>query len=218
MADKKSEAGKRGGKSQSKKPVKKAPAKKKAVTKAKRPRPTTTKLNPVADTTNWRRQLMVSRLKFDDEQKEIYLRELAEHGRKGDASKAAGVSLQCTRNHIKNDPDFAEAALQAEEQYRDKIVGHAGKLLYEGIEVKRYNKDGDLIEERRDYPIRLIELELKRVEPGYRDKQTIDVNSGGGVLVAPADMTPAEWIAQQEALNAQRTAAEAGHAPPAEDE
>lgn len=161
-----------------------------------------------ADQTNWRTKLQQSRIKFDDDQKETYLLKYAEHGLKGRAAKEAGVCLQTVNNHIDNDPDFAAAVEAAQAEYRDKVVDHSTDLALNGIEVKKYNKDGDLIEERRDYPIRLIELELKRVEPGYRDKQTIDLNHGGGVMVAPPDMSPEDWIKQQEEKNASKTAPE----------
>ena len=155
-----------------------------------------------ADQTNWRKQLQKSRIKFDDDQKDVYLKALAGHGLKGRAAKEAGVCPQTVGDHLANDPDFAAQYAAAVDEYRAKFVDHATSLAYDGIEVKKYNKDGDLIEERRDYPVRLIELELKRIEPGYRDKQTIDLNAtGGGVLVAPADMTPEEWIKRQDEKN-----------------
>ena len=173
---------------------------------AKKPRASTAaKPNPVVDQSGWRHQLMTKKIKFDDEQKRIYLEALAEHGLKGRAAEAAGVSMECVRRHTENDPQFAEALGLAMEEYRDKIVDHHRRLVLDGIEVRKYNKDGDLIEERRDYPIRLIELELKRVDPAYRDKQTIDLNAtAGGVLVAPAGVSPEEWIKREQEKNNSR--------------
>lgn len=187
-----------------------AAKKKKPVAKGKRrkgtPPSSTGKVqNVVADQSTWRKKLQQSRLKFDDPQKDIYLTALADHGMKGRAAAAAGVSMQTVNDHAENDPDFAVGRDQALEAYRDKFVDHATNLAYDGILVKKYNKEGALIEERKDYPIRLIELELKRVEPGYRDKQTIDLNTtGGGVLVAPAGKTPAQWI--EDAAESNKTA------------
>ncbi len=178
----------------------------------KRPRPSTTGVMGPADQSNWRTKLQASRIKFDDRQKEVYLQEIAEHSQKRRAAAKAGVCPQTVLNHLENDPEFASAMQSALDEYRDKFVDHAVNLAYEGIEVKKYNKDGDLIEERRDYPIRLIELELKRVEPGFREKQQIDLNHGGGVMVAPAEMSPEEWIRQQEEKNASRTMPEGAEA------
>jgi len=182
----------------------KLPAPKKRKTKKNgEPHPTTTgKPNPIADQTNWRNKLQQSRLKFDDGQKKVYCEALAEHGLKGRAAETAGVCRQLVANHLENDPDFLDAVSEAVDRYRDKRVEKAMELAFDGIEVKKYNKDGDLIETRRDHPIRLIEMELKRVEPGYREKQTVDMNFTGGVLVAPAEMTPEDWIAAEQANNA----------------
>lgn len=169
------------------------------------PHPSTTgKSNPVANQTNWRDKLEATRIKFDDEQKIVYANALAGHGLKGRSAQTAGVCMQTVRKHLENDPDFAELVEEALETYRDKFVDHLTTLAYDGVLVKKYNKEGELIEERIDYPIRLIELEAKRVEPGYRDKQQIDINTGNtGVLLAPADKTPEQWV--REALEENKT-------------
>lgn len=159
--------------------------------------------NVKADQTTWRVKLQQSRLKFDDEQKALYLTELAQHGLKGRAAQAAGVCPNTVNMHADNDEDFSEARTLAIEEYRDKVVDHVGTLVLEGIEVRKYDKEGNLIEERRDFPIPLITLEARRVEPGYRDKQTIDLNTtgAGGVLLAPAGRSPEEAIKEGEAAN-----------------
>ncbi len=163
------------------------------------------KVHPIADQTNWRKKLQTSRIKFDDEAKEIFLAAFAEHGRKFDAAMAAGVGTLTVSNHCKNDPDFAQAYDEAKAEYRDKFVSKViGQLAYEGVLIER--KIGkNVIETKRDYPIRLIELELKRVDPTYRDKQEVNISGGGGVLVVPAAMTPAEWVADQAKKNEART-------------
>jgi hypothetical protein len=177
-------------------------------TETKKPRATPVGLGSaelvVADQTNWRRNLIASRIKFDDPSKAIYLAAIAEHGRKGDAAKAAGVSLQTVNNHLENDPDFLAAFEAARISYRDKVVSHAANLALEGIPRKRLDKEGNTIEEWREYPVRLVELELKFVEPEYREKQVLDVNAAGGVLVAPATVTPTEWAAAQAKANAEK--------------
>lgn len=157
-----------------------------------------------ADQSNWRTRLQQARIKFDDDQKEIFLDHYAENGRKCDAATAAGVSLRTVNNHIENDPDFEEGFDAARAAFTDKVVNHHHKLVFEGEIHKKFNKDGELIEERHVYPIRLVELELKRREPAYRDKQEIDLNHGGGVMIAPADMTPEDWVREQEKLNETR--------------
>ena len=162
--------------------------------------------NVRADQKNWRRKLQTSKLKFDDDQKNVYLAEIGEHGMKGRAARKAGVATATVGRHRENDPEFAEREAEALDDYRDRIVSHHRNLLLEGEITRKYSKDGELIEEKHTYPIRLIELELKRVDPSYREKQQIDLNAqGGGVLVAPADKTPEQWIAEQQAANEGKT-------------
>ena len=162
------------------------------------------KANPVADQSNWRTRLVAGRIKFDDQAKEIFLAHFAEHGRKKHAATAAGVSVLTVTNHCKNDRDFAWAYDEAQAEYRDKFVGKAiGELAYEGIKIER--KIGpDVIETKRDYPIPLIAMELKRIDHSYRDKQEVSLTGAGGVLVVPAGMTPSEWVADQAKKNEAR--------------
>ena len=153
------------------------------------------------DDSGWRKSISRGRIKFDDDAKQRYLDHYSEYGRKGQAAKCAGVHSHTVIEHMEMDPDFQMAVEEARGAYRDKVMEHAQTLIFEGVEVKRYTARGELIETRKEYPIRLIELELKRVEPGYREKQTLDLNTKGGVMVAPAEISPEDWIKQQEELN-----------------
>ena len=162
----------------------------------------TGKRNPFSDQTNWRELMQDSRIKFDDEAKQIYLREIAEHGRKGDACLAAGITDQTVRKHLDIDPEFATAADVATEAYRDKFVKHAMKLATKGVTSKTYDgKTGKLTSKTIRYPIPLIQMELKRVDHSYRENAQSAEEAGGGVLVAPASMSPTEWIEEQEKAN-----------------
>ena len=88
---------------------------------------------------------------------------------------------------MEDDEEFAEAFYEVEQDYKEKLIGHHQDLLFNGIEKNRYDREGNLVETTRDYPIRLIELELKKHDEGYRDKKEMKVNHTGGVLVAPAE-------------------------------
>jgi hypothetical protein len=163
------------------------------------------KANPVADQTNWRRKLQAGSIKFDDAAKEIFLAEYAEHNRKKHAATAAGVSVITVTLHCKNDPNFAHAYDEAQAAYRDKFVEHAiGDLAFKGNPIMRATKEGVVYEEKREFPVPLIAMELKRIDAGYRDKQEVNLTGGGGVLVVPAAMTPAEWVADQARKNEER--------------
>jgi hypothetical protein len=89
---------------------------------------------------------------------------------------------------MENDPDFAEACLAAEHDYRDRLIEHHQNLVFEGQTKITYDRQGNVVSEEKIYPIRLIELELKKHDEGYRDKREVDMKVSGGVLIAPADV------------------------------
>lgn len=183
-----------------------------------------------ADQTIWRKKLQQSRLKFDDPQKQTYLTELASHGLKGRAAAAAGVCSQTVNDHCNNDDDFSEAVDEAIDTYRDGVVEEVSRRGKVGWDEAVWQKgmqalmpvtddDGNVLytgegESRRPvmrpasvrkFSDPLLILEAKRVDPAYREKQTIDLNpEGGGVLVAPARISPEEWVAREMEKNKSR--------------
>lgn len=186
----------------------------------------TGKRKPNVDQTNWRQQLQVNRIKFDDDMKNTYLHNLAECGRKGMTAAMTGVCRLTVNKHIENDPDFAESVDIVIELYNDSIGGEVKRRGCDGWLEPRFiqgvralepilNEDGSemlnaegkalfRLASVRRFSDRLLELEAKRVDPNYRDKQTIDLNTqGGGVLVAPAGMSAEEFIKHSEAKAAE---------------
>lgn len=145
----------------------------------------------------WRVKIVSQREKLNDEAKQIFLQQYAEHARMGHSARAAGVSPQTVRRHIEIDPDFAEACVTAEHQYRDRLIEHHQNLVFEGMTKVTYDRQGNVVGEEKIYPIRLIELELRKHDEGYRDKREVDVKVSGGVLVAPADVASIDdWEAR----------------------
>ena len=130
----------------------------------------------------------MSRIKFGDKEKGIFLESYRKWGRMGEAAAAAGVTAHTVRNHIEDDEDFAVAVLMAEEEYTEKLIGHHQDLVFNGTVKKSYDRNGNVVSEETVYPIRLIELELKKHDSGYREKQEVAVSHSGGVLVAPAEV------------------------------
>jgi len=146
---------------------------------------------------NWRVKIVSQREKLDDRAKGIFLAEYSEHARMGQAAQAAGVTPQTVRRHMEIDPDFAEACLMAEHNYRDRLIEHHQNLVFEGTTKVTYDRQGNVVSEEKVYPIRLIELELKKHDEGYRDKREVDVKVSGGVLVAPSDVASIDdWEAR----------------------
>jgi hypothetical protein len=143
----------------------------------------------------WRRKMQESRLKFDDDAKQRFLDDFAEHGLMWHAANAAGVHVTTVGGHLDNDPEFMQAFQEAKAQYADNIVAHHRRLCLKGVEepiVGGPDKD-EVIAHKVTYPTNLIAMELKRMEPEYKDKTEVDMTVNGGVLVAPSQMTPAEW-------------------------
>lgn len=138
---------------------------------------------------NWRTRIKMSRLKFDDKAKEVFLDEFRKWGRMGESAAKVGVCTGTVRRHMEEDEDFAQAVLACEEEYREKLIGHHQDLVFNGQEKIHYDRNGNIVSRETIYPIRLIELELKKHDSGYRDKQEVAINHSGGVLVAPAEMS-----------------------------
>ena len=177
------------------------------------------------DQTNWRRKLQTNRIKFDDPQKDIYLEDFRKHGLKGRAAETAGVTIKAVIEHRDNDPDFDEACNEAFEVYKDSIssevrrrgkegwlepIFHKGERAIEPIlDAKTgepmVNEDGARLYRYtavRKFSDRLLELEAKRADPTYREKNVIDIEgTGGGVIVVPAGMTPEQHVAECERAN-----------------
>jgi hypothetical protein len=159
------------------------------------------------DQTNWRVKMQTSRIKFDDKLKQKFLDEFAFCGRMAEAAYNADVTYACAKYHLDNDPEFMQAFEEAKQKYRDRVATKAQRLIFDGSKdpiVGGKNKDEIIGHKTTEYP-NLILAELKRVDPSYTDRQQLDINGGAsGVLVAPADMSPEEWIAEQNELNKTR--------------
>jgi len=161
---------------------------------------------------SWRERFQVAKVVFDDNAKRIYLENLCRTGRKGESAEKAGVTIQTVSSHRANDPDFNSACEHAMSMYADYIHTHALGLMMDGVEkpiIGGRFKD-EVVAHEKEYPTNLIAMELKRTNPEYKERAEIDMNVKAGVLVAPADLSPADWIEQQQMLNNTRVAPEGG--------
>ena len=160
---------------------------------------------PELDMTNWRRDMQKGRVKFDDKLKGKFLLFINEHGKKTLAARQCGISYPTYKDHLDNDPNFAEWVEIALEDRANRIVKQLESEALAGHEEEVYNKDGDVVGKRIKYETQLRVLLLKRFDSEYKDRQEIDMNlqGSGGVLVAPAAMTPDEWVKQARALKDQ---------------
>ena len=144
------------------------------------------------ETGEWRSVIKMTRKKIHDDEKGIFLREYAKWGRMAESAAAIDCTPDTVKAEMKRDQEFAEAVLVAENAYRDKLIAHHQNLLFNGTQKESFDRNGNLVSVETIYPIRLIELELKKHDAGYRDKQEVDVKVSGGVLVAPATVQSIE--------------------------
>lgn len=140
------------------------------------------------ETGEWRKIVKMSRKKMTEAAKQAFLDEYVKWGRMGESAAAAGVGPGTVRKALEEDEEFAEAMMLCEEAYRDKLISHHQNLIYNGVEKENYDRMGNLVSKEIQYPIPLIQMELKRHFKEYRDKQEVAVTHTGGVLVAPAEM------------------------------
>ena len=140
-----------------------------------------------------RYKLLPTAAKLDDALKEAICAELADHGRLGTACRKNNISMTTVRKHITKDPDFGRMVMEATEAYKDRLITHHQNLVFEGTTKINYDRNGNIVSEEKVYPVRLIELELKKHDEGYRDKKEVNMNVKGGVLVAPSEMSMDEW-------------------------
>ena len=149
------------------------------------------------DMSEWRQQIRDSkRVKLDDVQKEVFLYWFARTNRKTHSAHAAGVCWQTVLNHMKADPEFEEQFKQAQHQYQDRLEQIAREVAQEGIlEPIIGGKSKDkVVAHRRVIATNILAMQMKRANPEYKERQEIDLNHKGGVLLVPGGMDMDEWI------------------------
>ena len=143
------------------------------------------------------RKVKMTRKKFDADAQARFLNEYQKWGRMTESALAAGVTTQTVRAEIDRNPDFAEALMEAEGVYRDKLIAHHQDLVFNGIEKTNFDRNGNVVSRETQYPIPLIQMELRKHDEGYREKKEMSVQHGGGVLLAPSEMSSIEdWEAK----------------------
>ncbi len=149
------------------------------------------------DFSNWREDVRnAKRIKLCDDQKIRFLDHFAENGRMTHAAQAAGVGYNTIKNHLEKDPEFEDAFLQAKRAYRDRVAETAYRIAVEGYEepiVGGKEKD-QIVAYKQVYATNILAMELRRVDPDYKERTEVDMNVKGGVLVAPGTTDPNDWV------------------------
>lgn len=143
----------------------------------------------------WLGAVDTARAKFGPTARALFLACYAETGLMTYSANEAGVASRSVNEALKNDKDFSAAFEEAKGAWRDKVLQHARGLMLNGVDepiVGGPDKD-TIVAYKRRYPESLIAMEMRHVDPGYRDKSEVDINVRQAVLVLPAPVTQEEW-------------------------
>lgn len=145
---------------------------------------------------------------WDDQCKEKALAFCREHGKHPALmAKAAGVSLETLRVYLKKDQDFAQQVQEIVEQGNMELEAEARRRAMDGVTRKKYDKEGNLLEEEQVYSDRLMEKLLEANNPEkFRPKEAGGgAQIAGGVLLVPVavakDSSPEELSKKLESLS-----------------
>ena len=73
----------------------------------------------------------------------VYLKEIELHGGLARAADVAGCSTQVARVYAARVPEFGAAVREAVSKYRDSLVQEATRRAVDGVQVDRFNRDGE---------------------------------------------------------------------------
>lgn len=130
--------------------------------------------------------------KFDDQSIARFLGHYALYGRKGDASRYAGVHYTTMLRHVNEDENLGQLLLEAHELYLNRLETEAYRRAVDGVlEPVIGGKDPEIVTYVRRYSDKLLELLLKKADPtGYGNRESkVSVNVNTGVLIAPVATT-----------------------------
>lgn len=112
------------------------------------------------------------------------------------AALAANLSYSSIANLRKSDPDFESEMEQAKQMWiAEKLDGPLREIGIDGIKEPIFSpKTGQLLGHKRVIHAQVTLAYARKFDPAYRDKQELDVNHTGGVLVVTAPARDvADW-------------------------
>lgn len=126
---------------------------------------------------------------------ERFLQLLAESGRPLAAAEGAGLSLYTIKRLRKDDGDFDEMCMEAQQKFSESLEEECYNRAVVGWDEPVFSqKTGDHIGDIHRKDSRLLELMLKKNIREYRDRVEGEIKVTGGVLVAPMAMpTEEDW-------------------------
>lgn len=123
-----------------------------------------------------------SSVRLNVEQKEQVIKYLAAGATPAKICELFDIDLRTYKSHREKDSMFNERCMLAEERYHARVLEEMQKRAF-GWEEPLYYQGKPTGHTRQMFDMRALEMEAKRVEPGYRDKQNVNVNVAPGVIV-----------------------------------
>ena len=120
--------------------------------------------------------------------------ELAKHGNRSRAARDVGVSTATIKGYENSNKVFSDAVQMAIESFAGDVEAELIRRAMEGITDYKLDNKGNVVLEIKKYSDRLLELLTKRHHAEYGERNTLDVNVKGGLLVLNAETeNPDEW-------------------------
>jgi len=168
-------------------------------------------MNPVPRPKNpelWRERWLEKNKKLTSEVKGDFLWELSRCGLKTRAAELCGISVQVVEQTSKEEKEFASAMTESLEEYASWLQNKARGQFVEGLDTYKVNKGEVVMHNGKEviekvFPNNpMMQMELKRVNPAYREKTEIDLNVQSAVLVAPSLSKVQDWISKNAKIQA----------------
>jgi hypothetical protein len=124
-----------------------------------------------------------------DDWQEAYLELFASNGRHYETCRTIGVSHATVWRERQRNEDFAVRYKQAEERFVEVLQRESFRRAVEGVERTVWFQ-GEAVGTEKVYSDRLLEMELRRRDPSYRDSYRVEHTGpdGGPIQVqAPPD-------------------------------
>lgn len=131
-----------------------------------------------------------------------FLATFAHTGRVIESCRAAGLEPREVKTAVKTDPEFAFKYAEAEIEFAESHQRAAVTRGRDGWDEPVFGSLGQgagtgIVGHRRVYSDPLLMLMLKKLDPSFRERMTVDANLTGGVLVVgPVSKTAEEWKAE----------------------
>jgi len=136
-----------------------------------------------------------------------YLESLALIGVKVKSAYTANLSMSSIQSLRKMDPEFVEEEERALQMYiADVIDEPIRRFGLEGVHRMAVDKNGEVHELELQIQPQLALAYARKFDKAYRDKQEIDVNHSGGVVIVKAEVPALDLEAYARKMEADKRA------------